>query len=116
MIGAMAHLPAMGATIRRARERMRWTQQQLADAIGVAVRTVNDWENDRSYPRNSIGALEDVLRVNLTAAPVRNRLSNAARELLRRDLGDVDGERVIRYAERLEADRPDPDRDEDRAG
>lgn len=69
MIGAMADEPAVGKRIRRARERLRWTQQQLADKLGVGVRTVNDWENDRSYPRNSIGALEHVLGITLDGEP-----------------------------------------------
>ena len=64
---AMAAELALGTRIRRARERRRWTQQQLANALRVSVRTVNDWENDRTQPRNSLGALEDVLGTRLDA-------------------------------------------------
>lgn len=57
--------PLIGDQIRRARHRKRWTQRQLADAVEVDRKTVDNWENDRSYPRNRIGALEDVLGVTL---------------------------------------------------
>jgi len=53
----------IGSKIRRARERLHWTQQKLADALGVDRKTVDNWENDRTYPRNRIGALEEVLGV-----------------------------------------------------
>jgi transcriptional regulator with XRE-family HTH domain len=56
----------IGSKISRARERLRWTQQQLADALDVDRKTVDNWENDRTYPRNRIGALEEVLGISLT--------------------------------------------------
>jgi ribosome-binding protein aMBF1 (putative translation factor) len=56
----------LGTRIRRARERKRWSQQDLADAIGVAVRTVGSWERGEAVPRNALGALEDVLGMDLT--------------------------------------------------
>jgi transcriptional regulator with XRE-family HTH domain len=63
----------IGIVIRRARERKHWTQQQLADAAGVSRTTVDAWENNRSWPRNRIGAIEDILGVSLggEAAPAR---------------------------------------------
>ena len=62
----MATDPAIGVAIRRARERKRWTQRQLADAIRVNIKSVDNWENGRTHPRSSIGALESVLGVDLT--------------------------------------------------
>ena len=56
----------LGTRIRRARERKRWTQQQLADALGVSVRAIGNWERDEAVPRNTIGALEELLGVDLT--------------------------------------------------
>lgn len=61
----MATEPAIGTRIKRARERKRWTQRQLADALHVNIKTVDNWENGRTSPRSSIGALEDVLGVRL---------------------------------------------------
>jgi transcriptional regulator with XRE-family HTH domain len=62
----MATEPLIGTKIKRARERKRWTQRQLAGAVGVNVKTIDNWENDRTAPRNSIGALEQVLGIDLT--------------------------------------------------
>ncbi len=56
----MAAEDTLGTRIKRARERLRLTQKQLGQRVGKSVRTVNDWENDRTYPKNSIGALEEV--------------------------------------------------------
>jgi transcriptional regulator with XRE-family HTH domain len=57
--------PPIGRRIKRARERLRMTQVQLADSIDVTQKTIDNWEHDRSYPKSSIGALEDVLGVRL---------------------------------------------------
>lgn len=54
-----------GTVIRRARERRRWTQRQLADELGVSIRAVNDWENDRKLPR-MLGDVEHVLGISLS--------------------------------------------------
>lgn len=54
-----------GRVIKRARERHRWTQAQLAEALGVDRKTVDNWENGRRSPRSSAGAIEDVLGINL---------------------------------------------------
>lgn len=59
----------LGTRIRRARERKRWTQQQLADALNVDRKTVDNWENGRTRPRSSIGAIETALDVNLSGEP-----------------------------------------------
>lgn len=56
----------LGTRIKRARERMRWSQQRLADELGVGVRSVGSWERGETVPRNAIGALEEVLGVDLT--------------------------------------------------
>lgn len=56
---------SLGTRIKRARERRRWTQQELADRLGVDRKTVDNWENGRTTPRSSLGALEEVLG-NLT--------------------------------------------------
>ena len=56
---------SLGMRIRRARDRLDWTQAQLGKAIGRSSRAVGDWERDVKKPRN-IGLLEQVLGVNLT--------------------------------------------------
>lgn len=65
----MATTPRIGTMLRRARERKRMSQKQLAEALGVSRSAVNAWENDRAWPQNSIGALEQILGVSLTGEP-----------------------------------------------
>jgi transcriptional regulator with XRE-family HTH domain len=55
---------SIAVKIKRAREIKRWTQQELADRLGVNRKTVDNWENGRTIPRSSIGALEHVLGVS----------------------------------------------------
>lgn len=65
-MGSMATDPHIGTSIKRARERKRWSQRQLADVLGVDRKTIDNWENGRTSPRSSIGAIEEALDVNLT--------------------------------------------------
>jgi transcriptional regulator with XRE-family HTH domain len=65
----MATEPAIGTRIKRARERKRWTQRHLAELIGVSQKTIDNWENGRTEPKSSIGALEEVLGVSLDGTP-----------------------------------------------
>jgi transcriptional regulator with XRE-family HTH domain len=66
MLAMASDPPSLGARIRRARESRRLTQPQLAEAIGVSVRAIGDWENNRTRPKNRLGALEEFFRVSLT--------------------------------------------------
>jgi len=45
-------------------------QEDLARKLGVSIRSIENWEHDRVWPRNSIGALEEILGVDLEN-PVR---------------------------------------------
>lgn len=65
----MTDAPSIGLRIKRARERRRWTQRQLAEALGVNIKTVDNYENDRTRPRNSTGAIEEVLGISLDEKP-----------------------------------------------
>jgi transcriptional regulator with XRE-family HTH domain len=47
--------------IKNGRERLRMTQQQLADELGVSLRTVGAWERGESIPRNRMAAIAEVL-------------------------------------------------------
>lgn len=55
--------PRIGRQLRRAMERARLDQNQIASALGVSRGAVNAWLNDRAYPMNSLGALEELLGV-----------------------------------------------------
>ena len=63
----------LGLRIRRARERRRWTQKQLAEAMPASpqgrrpgVRSIGRWERGEAVPRNAIGALEVTLGISLS--------------------------------------------------
>ena len=45
------------------------TQAELGLAVGVSRSAINSWERGRSYPRNRIGAIEDVLGISLDELP-----------------------------------------------
>lgn len=61
MVRMATEQPRIGDRIRRARQLRRWTQRELAERIGVDRKTVDNWENDRAYPRTALGALEQLL-------------------------------------------------------
>lgn len=53
-----------GDELKRMRLQQRWSQQQLADALGVHVRTVSDWERGA----NGISTVtETAIRATFTA-------------------------------------------------
>lgn len=60
--------PQIGTRIRLARERKRWSQQELADATGVDVKTVRNWEKTGRV-RNRQGAIESVLGIRFDSDP-----------------------------------------------
>lgn len=49
--------PTFGALLKAARERRHQTQQQAADLMGVDRKTWDNWEHDRTWPRNRMGAI-----------------------------------------------------------
>jgi hypothetical protein len=61
MYGMAGEADSLGKRIRLARQRKHLTQEALGKLVGKSVRAVNDWENDRTSPKNSQGPLEDVL-------------------------------------------------------
>ena len=48
----------LATRLKDARERIRYTQREVADALEVDRKTVDNWENGRTVPRNSMGALK----------------------------------------------------------
>lgn len=53
--------------IHKARTRAGYTQEELAAALGVDLKTVNNWEAGRTKPRSYLGALEAILGPYLDA-------------------------------------------------
>ena len=45
------------------------SQAAAAEALGVSRSALNAWENDRAYPRSSIGAIEELYGISLDDEP-----------------------------------------------
>jgi len=108
----MAPNPRIGTVIRRARLSKRWTQNRLAQALDVSLRTVNDWENDRAYPRNPV-AVEEVLGISLDdeGSSGYRVISPALRKMVLETLKDpADQRRVLGLLEGT-LTWPEPDED-----
>ena len=56
---------ALGTRIKKRRQVLGMTQQQLADAVGVSKSTVANWESGKHFPLRYLGKLEAVLGVTL---------------------------------------------------
>ena len=61
-----------GVEIREARERMGWTQAELAMVVGVGQRTIGNWERGETVPKNRLGRLREVLGRKDADDPLRN--------------------------------------------
>lgn len=54
-----------GKQIRAAREVMGWTQERLAQEVGVGMRTIGNWERGETVPQNRMAKLRMVLAAAL---------------------------------------------------
>lgn len=88
--------PKIGKTIKRARERKRMSQAEAAVALGVSRSALNAWENDRAYPRSSIGAIEELYGISLDGGPEPDPdlPTRAELERLRQHVREVLGHRA----------------------
>jgi DNA-binding XRE family transcriptional regulator len=62
---------SLGDRIRSAREAAGKSREELAELVGVSVKTIGNWETDRVTPKSKLGALERVLGVQLRGADAR---------------------------------------------
>lgn len=95
-----------GATIRRARQKARMKQRELADRLGVHETTVGYWERDKFFPERHWAALNDLLHISLTPPGADNaeppaRLKPETVDDIREQLGDEKAAAVISYLEGL---------------
>lgn len=101
-----------GQQIRDARERAGLTQEQLAQRVGVTLRTVGNWERGASVPRNRLARIREVLPdldrtddrgVNLRTASDVEVLAEIARRFAR---GQEGGGEHVRSAPNTRAGDP----------
>lgn len=85
----------LGESIRRARERRGWTQNQLAEQLGVAVMTIRNWEADRHSPKNSLARIEEVL-----GTPLRDQVDDQTQSVSKASDAQLVGELLTRLADR----------------
>jgi DNA-binding transcriptional regulator YiaG len=80
----------LGEDIRTARERLRMNQLELAEAVGVSESTVSNWERGRSSPKNRLGLVREVLKLDATAGATDEADDNGAtdEELVLRSVSD----------------------------
>lgn len=64
-----------GEQIRAAREMVRMTQRQLAEEVGVSLRTISSWERGESVPRNRAAAIMEVLNIPPADEPEFGRMA-----------------------------------------
>ena len=108
--------PKIGRIIKRARERTRMSQAEAAAALGVSRSALNAWENDRAYPRSSIGAIEELYGIVIDGSPEPEPDSalptpaemERLRQHIREVLGDSRGAVVEDAIDRALGDGPRP--------
>jgi transcriptional regulator with XRE-family HTH domain len=82
-----------GNDIRKARERRRLSQEELAGLLEVSSKSIGRWERGETIPKSALGAIEQVL--NLGDRPDEPGLSEAS-----------DAELLAEVALRLEQRKP----------
>lgn len=87
----MANLPSVAATLRAIRANLNFTQEQLAERLGVSFATVNRWEGGSNMPqkaaREVIAALAE--EAGVTAADETTASSEPAAGVTRRRRGSA---------------------------
>jgi transcriptional regulator with XRE-family HTH domain len=56
---------SLGQRIRSAREAADLSREELAEMVGVSVKTIGNWERDAVAPKSKLGAVERALGVQL---------------------------------------------------
>ena len=59
----------IGARIRRRRQVLGWTQEELAGRLGVVKSSVANWESGKHFPKRKLGLIEAVLGISLDEKP-----------------------------------------------
>jgi transcriptional regulator with XRE-family HTH domain len=107
ILGGLDAEPA-GPRIRQARERLKLTQAQLAEKLGVSRASVNSWENDITHPRSTV-LIRDVLNIDQSFLPnERPRIADMSNAELSAHLNTLIAqinETTVEIARRLQENR-----------
>ena len=88
----MATETPLGTRLRRERERRHWTQQYVADALEVDVKTVRNWEKGAVRDiRNRTGAIEDLYGIRIDDDQEPELVDDELRALIYKKFGREDG-------------------------
>jgi transcriptional regulator with XRE-family HTH domain len=93
----------LGESIRAARQRRGWTQEELADKLEVGITSVKNWESGKHEPRSALARIEDVLGTKLTGETREPSVSESVDARLTGELATRLAERSAQIA-RLEAE------------
>lgn len=63
-VAAILTAVTLGDDMRTARERLQMTQDQVAEAVGVSVSTISNWERDRAKPKSRLARVRQVLQMD----------------------------------------------------
>lgn len=56
----------LGKQIKKYRQEVQLSQEELADRVYVSRQTISNWENDKSYPDvNSLVLLSEIFQISL---------------------------------------------------
>lgn len=66
----------IGTQIRKRRQVLGMTQDELAAELHVSRSTVTSWESGKHFPLRYLGAIEHVLGVSLTGVPDAGQLAD----------------------------------------
>jgi DNA-binding XRE family transcriptional regulator len=94
--------------IKRARERLMMTQAELGARVRKSQKTIDNWEHDRSYPKSSIGALEQVLGVSVDGQPEASLVPPGLVDFIRRSLPPDRQDAAIMALEEVLSPPPEP--------
>ena len=72
----------LGMRIKRRRQALGMDQKDLAERIGVSRATVANWESGKHFPLRHLGAVEQVLGIDLTGGPDTDPLPRRVRQLI----------------------------------
>ena len=96
---------ALGVKIRKRRQVLGMTQQELADKLHVAKSTVANWERGKHFPLRYLGAVEVALGIDLDPDAARPPIDPR----LQRMIDGLTPEEKAHVIEQLTGTRPAPD-------